>query len=1221
MESSVEVPKSNPKPGLAPKPALVPKPFSLQRNTAIRSIHAPKTSPPKTQKSEGTGVSKPTLTTVAQKPSQPTATSNSKPGSQSVVTKSQPKPTEAGEAGPQKEETLSKDSSVLKSASQTSPPKETAKTEPVQKNDVVQTNHSAPGEPELVAVNSEQKDGKKKEEETQASAVQMLEHSGSNGSPSTDETFHWGGARKRLSTKLTSKFESGGPILPPQPITAITTANTKSDSNKAVSSAPEQKQAVPEPSNRESDESLLKEDYSGRNSIKRRISQLFDSRSRPEVMPKREEPEILDGIGGVKERIKNWAAETSSEGPKTEKKPQAASPAHSKSFESVTSPTSVKISKTSIFKPSAQELPPNPTVDLPSKVSPAEEPTKLPMETLKNAHSEEKSLESAAKTPEEQNKSSESDLQLCSPNLSEDVQKKNVRRRSVRFGTVQSDDGSPPLILGSDSDSDSEEEEEEEEEAEEEEEEEEEGPGDTPEEDVPVTMPVYKRVGILQKNYDESQSQEEERLKHLEFEERRQAEEKEEAKLMLEKEQKRDEEEREKEKARQQEEHRLKEEERAIQKEEKIKQEKEEREQERLKEEERRKEERKRQIEKERIEMEKKIQQEKEEEMERLRLLETQREEERREEERKRQIEKERIEMERKMQREKEEEMERLKLLEKQREEERKEEERKRQIEKERTEMERKMQREKEEEMERLRLLEKQREEERREEERKRQIEKERIEMERKMQREKEEEMERLRLLEKQREEERREEERKRQIEKERIEMEKKMQREKEEEMERLRLTEMEKKMQQEKEEMERLTKAEKERDEETRQIEREGQSQKSESPYPLLPNTYEPTESLIDIVYDDFSVKQPLLDIEFDDFSVKPVRVTSLPKIESSPVLRTSWVDFMDKEEVEELVSLDVKTEEDEVEKPAQHVNTPALEEREEVEETKNEPEVEQLISLEVNEEEGTETELEYEVKQEDEQEDQVNNFSTTNEDKDTDALIDFEPDQDDGVWEETPESSSPQPVPDQVPEVSEDADDTQKEPELAPFPESSAPLLDTSAQRSKADLGKRLIRTRPSRVRRAGFVQKEPTVDLKAHDSDTDEKETPSKERESDSEDEQPKPKVACSQAQRVPVFPGMSPGDLLAQLKKRTGGGGTGVKEETVENKDREEQEHQDEEVAPSPSELPRSPRMPAHLAGATRVLPPIGGKDQGGASSPAWLQELKSKKRMSQYGGDT
>lgn len=66
--------------------------------------------------------------------------------------------------------------------------------------------------------------------------------------------------------------------------------------------------------------------------------------------------------------------------------------------------------------------------------------------------------------------------------------------------------------------------------------------------------------------------------------------------------------------------------------------------------------------------------------------------------------------------------------------------------------------------------------------------------------------------------------------------------------------------------------------------------------------------------------------------------------------------------------------------------------------------------------------------------------------------------------------------------------------------------------------------------------------------------------------------------------------------AQIKKRTGGGGTGGGEET-ENKGRQEKESQNEEVAPSPSQLSRSPRSPAHLAGAARVLPPIGGTDGG------------------------
>lgn len=67
--------------------------------------------------------------------------------------------------------------------------------------------------------------------------------------------------------------------------------------------------------------------------------------------------------------------------------------------------------------------------------------------------------------------------------------------------------------------------------------------------------------------------------------------------------------------------------------------------------------------------------------------------------------------------------------------------------------------------------------------------------------------------------------------------------------------------------------------------------------------------------------------------------------------------------------------------------------------------------------------------------------------------------------------------------------------------------------------------------------------------------------------------------------------------AQIKRRTGGGGTGGGEEPEERKQKEEKESRNEEVAPSPSQLSRSPRPPAHLAGAALVLPPIGGKDGG------------------------
>ncbi|XP_008292991.1 uncharacterized protein KIAA1671 homolog [Stegastes partitus] len=244
------------------------------------------------------------------------------------------------------------------------------------------------------------------------------------------------------------------------------------------------------------------------------------------------------------------------------------------------------------------------------------------------------------------------------------------------------------------------------------------------------------------------------------------------------------------------------------------------------------------------------------------------------------------------------------------------------------------------------------------------------------------------------------------------------------------------------------------------------------------------------------------------------------------------------------------------------------------------------------------------------------VNSFLTNDDDKDTDALIGSEPDQQDGVCEPTSETDSSKHIPEQVAEVSsEDVDttDLHKEPELAPFPESSTPLLDTSAQRSRADLGKRRIRSRPSRLVRTAQTE---ALDWRAHDS-TDTKESSLKQRESDSEEDQPTPKTVSSlppTSQRVPVFPGLSPAALLARRKKKTSEGASLPHEE----KAREEKETVNEEAAPSPSQLSRSPRSAAHLAGAARVLPPIGGKDGGAVSSPAWLKELKSKKRMSQHG---
>lgn len=309
MESSIEVSQTKPKPSLAPKPLLAPKPFSLQKNTCIRHIHAPKliraTSKATAQQSLNSAATvspTPTLPTPA---SQPT-TSKSTTSTVSAPTKEQP---EITKASPHGENNL--DSSVGKSepAPKTAPPKEKPKSIAPEKDDIIQTNHKTSTD---VVTKLAQKD-----DETQTSVNQNIEESGSDVSSATSPASKWGSTRKRLSMELTSKFESGGVPLPPQPSVTTHTTSTKSNANKPESLKPEQSRATPEPP--ASDDGGLKEDYTSGNSIKRRISLLFDSR--PEVSIRREEPEMLNGTGGVKQRIKNWVTETSSECPKTEKPP------------------------------------------------------------------------------------------------------------------------------------------------------------------------------------------------------------------------------------------------------------------------------------------------------------------------------------------------------------------------------------------------------------------------------------------------------------------------------------------------------------------------------------------------------------------------------------------------------------------------------------------------------------------------------------------------------------------------------------------------------------------------------------------------------------------------------------------------------------------------------------------------------------------------------------
>lgn len=249
-----------------------------------------------------TSAPKVTPYTLGQKPSQTSTTDEPSPVSEHITCDLKPT-----SPSPHTEDTPTV-------APQTRTPKA------AQKNDVTQTNHKAPAAAES---NSEQKDSKTEEDKT--SVIQKPEEPDSVSPSAANPAYHWGGTRRRLSSKLTSKFESSDPPVSPQPTLDASTTSNKDNTKKPVSSSPEQSQATPEPSRRASDEGEPI-DYSGGDSIKRRISQLFETSLRPEAVTKKEEPDIKTGSGGVKERIKNWVTDTSGEDPK----PQVVSRARSK---------------------------------------------------------------------------------------------------------------------------------------------------------------------------------------------------------------------------------------------------------------------------------------------------------------------------------------------------------------------------------------------------------------------------------------------------------------------------------------------------------------------------------------------------------------------------------------------------------------------------------------------------------------------------------------------------------------------------------------------------------------------------------------------------------------------------------------------------------------------------------------------------------------------------
>ncbi|XP_058512946.1 uncharacterized protein KIAA1671 homolog isoform X4 [Ochotona princeps] len=168
---------------------------------------------------------------------------------------------------------------------------------------------------------------------------------------------------------------------------------------------------------------------------------------------------------------------------------------------------------------------------------------------------------------------------------------------------------------------------------------------------------------------------------------------------------------------------------------------------------------------------------------------------------------------------------------------------------------------------------------------------------------------------------------------------------------------------------------------------------------------------------------------------------------------------------------------------------------------------------------------------------------------------------------------------------------------------------ILDSSALKTRVQLSKRCRRRAPlsHNLRRSQFSQSESCSPLEEETDnvwmfkDSTEEKSPRREEESDEEEKLPRAeRTPISRPQRMPVFPGMDPAVLKAQLQKRPevsdGPGETSS-------------------WAPQPK-TPKSPFQPGVLG--SRVLPPsMEQEDRSVEPSPQWLKELKSRKRQSLY----
>ncbi|XP_067556521.1 uncharacterized protein KIAA1671 homolog isoform X1 [Pseudorca crassidens] len=166
---------------------------------------------------------------------------------------------------------------------------------------------------------------------------------------------------------------------------------------------------------------------------------------------------------------------------------------------------------------------------------------------------------------------------------------------------------------------------------------------------------------------------------------------------------------------------------------------------------------------------------------------------------------------------------------------------------------------------------------------------------------------------------------------------------------------------------------------------------------------------------------------------------------------------------------------------------------------------------------------------------------------------------------------------------------------------------VLDSSALKTRVQLSKRSRRRAPisHSLRRSRVSESESRSPLEEEANsmwmfkDSTEEECPRKE-ESDEEEKTPRAeRTPISRPQRMPVFPGMDPAALKAQLHKRP----------------EMDSPSDTPSWAPQPK-TPKSPFQPGVLG--SRVLPSSVEKDERSEEpSPQWLKELKSKKRQSLY----